>query len=154
MGTVVDILLPMYSTIPMVLVVGVTRVNSAKEEATFGQLQGTRQHALNWSKGKVGHLLYGYGPKLGPVQNRASKIGKAKQEWKLVDLLWNKLKGFVVSGRLDQIKEPTPEVLVPTFRTPPRLVLGLHDGAEYSVGRDSKYCLRITCIRLSITCIR
>ena len=40
---------------------------------------------------------------------------------------------------LDQIKDPTPEVVVPTFRIPPRLVFGLHDGAEHSVGRDSKY---------------
>jgi len=144
----VDILLPLYSTVPMVLVVEGTKVDLAMGaerngmEAMFGQLQGTRQHALNWSKGKDGHLLSG--PRLELVWSRTSKIGQPKQEWKHGNLLWNPLKGFGGSAGttewLDQIKDPTPAAVVPTFRTPPRLVFGLHDGAEHSVGRDSNYC--------------
>jgi len=132
----------------MVLVVEGTKVDLAMGaerngmEAMFGQLQGTRQHALNWSKGKDGHLLSG--PRLELVWSRTSKIGQPKQEWKHGNLLWNPLKGFGGSAGttewLDQIKDPTPAAVVPTFRTPPRLVFGLHDGAEHSVGRDSNYC--------------
>lgn len=134
----------------MVLAVGVTRVDSAegaernRKEAMFGQLQGTMPHTLNWSKGLGGQLLSG--PRRGPVRNRTSKIGQPKQELKPGNLLWNRLKGFGGSAgttkRLDQIKDPTPEVLVP--RTTPRLVFGLHNGAEFSVGRYSKYRLSIT----------
>jgi len=137
----VDILLPLYSTVPMVLAVEGTKVDSAmgaERNGTemFGQLQGTRQHTLNWSKGKDGHLLSG--PRREPVWSRTSKIGQLKQEWKHGNLLGNLLKGFRGSAGtmegLDQIKDPTQEVVVPTFRTPPRLVFGLHDGAEHSVG--------------------
>ncbi|CAL4932907.1 unnamed protein product [Urochloa decumbens] len=144
MGTMVDTLLPLYRTVPAVLAVEGTRVDSAKgaerngREGMFGPLQGTRQHVfgpLHWSKGRDGHLHVLSGPRVERFRRSISNV-EPKQEWKY-GKLWNLLKGFssrAGTTKRCQIKDPTP--VVPSFRTPPRWVFGLHVGAYHSVGLE------------------
>ncbi|CAN6283705.1 unnamed protein product [Urochloa humidicola] len=134
----VDTLLPLYRTVPAVLAVEGIRVDWAKgaerngREGMFGPLQGTR----HWSKGRDGHLHVLSGPRVERVRRSISNV-EPKQDWKHGNL-WNLLKGFSSSAgttKRCQIKDPTPEV-VPSFRTPPCWVFGLHVGAYHSVGSE------------------